>query len=182
MGQRLNIEIRKDDKVLANAYYHWSGYTSSSLRLTEHILNNIEKINYENDIVKAIKLLETTGAGLTKDELDNLNEDLKSLNFELANSRDDGLIAISEKGINETQDWEEARVEVHLDTQTLKLNLYFEIKEDEIDEEYKIAKASMNYSEVSFSDFNKVKEEILEHINNKNYYFEYDNKKYGFIE
>ena len=60
--------------------------------------------------------------------------------------------------------------------------MYFEIKEDEIDEEYKIAKASMNYSEVSFSDFNKVKEEILEHINNKNYYFEYDNKKYGFIE
>ena len=33
MGQRLNIEIKKDSKVLANAYYHWSAYTSSALQM-----------------------------------------------------------------------------------------------------------------------------------------------------
>lgn len=27
MGQRLNIEIHENGKCLANAYYHWSGYT-----------------------------------------------------------------------------------------------------------------------------------------------------------
>ena len=33
MGQRLNIEIKKDSKVLANSYYHWSAYTSSALQM-----------------------------------------------------------------------------------------------------------------------------------------------------
>ena len=50
MGQRLNIEIIENGKVLANAYYHWSGYTSSSLELTQEILEAIEKINYEDRV------------------------------------------------------------------------------------------------------------------------------------
>ena len=33
MGQRLVIEIKEGDTVLANAYYHWSGYTETSLIL-----------------------------------------------------------------------------------------------------------------------------------------------------
>ena len=68
MGQRLNIEIRKNDEVLANAYYHWSGYTSSSIELTSEILKNIDNVNFDNDVVKAVKLLEITGAGLTSSE------------------------------------------------------------------------------------------------------------------
>lgn len=45
MGQRLNIEIkrRKDNKVLANSYYHWSAYTSSSLHLAEEINESYEE-------------------------------------------------------------------------------------------------------------------------------------------
>ena len=35
MGQRLNLEIRKKGKPLANAYYHWSAYTGSSYALVE---------------------------------------------------------------------------------------------------------------------------------------------------
>lgn len=33
MGQRLNIEIWKDGKVLANAYYHWSAYSVCAVDL-----------------------------------------------------------------------------------------------------------------------------------------------------
>ena len=68
MGQRLNIEIKENGTTLANAYYHWSAYTDSSLELTEHILKNIDSVEHENSTVKAIKLLETTGAGLTEQE------------------------------------------------------------------------------------------------------------------
>jgi hypothetical protein len=94
MGQRLNIEIRKDDKILANAYYHWSGYASSSLKLTSKILKNIDNVNFDNDVVKAVKLLEVTGAGLTKSELDFLNDNMRNTAFKGAIDRNNGLIAI----------------------------------------------------------------------------------------
>lgn len=44
MGQRLNIEIMKNDKVLANAYYHWSAYTSSALELCAYIIEEIKNV------------------------------------------------------------------------------------------------------------------------------------------
>ena len=114
MGQRLNIEIRKEDKVLANAYYHWSGYASRSLDLTSEILKNIDNVNFDNDVAKAVKLLEVTGAGLTKSEFGLLSDDIRNIAFKSAIDRNSGLIAISEKGMSNTQFWEEARVEIHL--------------------------------------------------------------------
>lgn len=57
MGQRLNIEIKENNKVLANSYYHWSGYTSSALLLTEKILDAIKSTKHDNSTVMAIRLL-----------------------------------------------------------------------------------------------------------------------------
>lgn len=43
MGQRLNIQIEDNDTninetvVLANCYYHWSGYSSSVMELVDKI-------------------------------------------------------------------------------------------------------------------------------------------------
>ena len=184
MGQRLNIEIRKDNEVLANAYYHWSGYTSSALVLTEEILKNIDNINFDNEVVRAVKLLEVTGAGLTSSEIDILGQDMKNINFKKAIDRNEGLIAISENGIKDTQYWEEARVEIHLDTQNIILDLYWDIEEDDYDEDDlpNFYEATIDYEKVSFEKFNSLKDEILENIENKNYHFIYNNKKYGFIE
>lgn len=39
MGQRLNIEILKNGEVLANSYYHWSGFSNSAINLTIYIIN-----------------------------------------------------------------------------------------------------------------------------------------------
>ena len=39
MGQRLNIEIVKNGEVLANSYYHWSGFSNSSIDLAIRIIN-----------------------------------------------------------------------------------------------------------------------------------------------
>lgn len=180
MGQRLNIEIRRDDKVLANAYYHWSGYTSSALGLTKKILDS-KFLNMTSilDEEKAVRMLEVTGAGLTNSEF---NEKFTYPKFLKATDRNEGLIAISEKGISETQKWEEARVEIHIDTKMLRLNLYWKFDEDDIENDRKFVKASMNYFEVNFNDFEKVNSEIYNFIESKNYYFEYENKKYGFIE
>ena len=184
MGQRLNIEIRKDNIVLANAYYQWSGYTSSALILTEEILKNIDNVNFDNEVVRAVKLLEVTGAGLTSSDIDILGEDMKNINFKKAIDRNEGLIAISEKGIENTQYREEARVEIHLDTQNIILDLFWDIDEDDfIDEDLpNFYEAAIDYEKVSFEKFNSVKNEILESIKNENYYFIYNNAKYGFIE
>lgn len=183
MGQRLNIEIRKDNEVLANAYYHWSGYTSSALKLTDEILKNIDNVNFDNDVVRAVKLLEITGAGLTSDEIDNLSEDMKNINFKKAINRNEGLIAVSEGGIIQTQYWEEARVEIHLDTQNIVLDLYYDFEEEEYieDELPNFYEASIDYKEVSFDNFNSLKDEILENIEAENYHFVFNDEKYSFI-
>ena len=72
MGERLNLEIRYNNKPLANSYYHWSGYTRSALELTENILDEMISRNWltgwnnsKESIVKAIRLLETTEAGMS---------------------------------------------------------------------------------------------------------------------
>ena len=75
MGQRLNIQIEATDtdtnetKVLANCYYHWSGYTSSAMELVyEMVSSGIYNLDISDPVEKAIRLLEETGAGLAKDE------------------------------------------------------------------------------------------------------------------
>ena len=58
MGQRLNIEIKENNELLANVLYQWSGFTPASLVLTQRILDNVENIKYDDPVAKAIKLLE----------------------------------------------------------------------------------------------------------------------------
>ena len=62
MGQRLNIEIVKGDpdNVLANAYYHWSAYTSSAAQLTCLIVaalaaSDIEAKNDVDEFISSLK-------------------------------------------------------------------------------------------------------------------------------
>ena len=55
MGQRLNIEFIYDDKVIASAYYHYSGYTVTAL---EELSNIHNAINYENIYDKKSAILE----------------------------------------------------------------------------------------------------------------------------
>ena len=79
---------------------------------------------------------------------------------------------------------EEARVEIHLDTKNIKLNLYYDIEENDYDADDmpEFYEAVTDYINVSFEDFDKVKYEILINIENEKYYFIFDNKKFGFIE
>lgn len=151
MGQRLNIEIkrRKDNKVLANSYYHWSAYTSSSLHLAEEIIENIyEVIRKEkvSDEIKAIQLLQTTGAGLMENEYNKLNEEDKKY-CSLATNRNLGLISFTDEGMEETRSWEEGRLTIDIDfddkdydfygnKNLVDFEVYFQVDEEEINESY----------------------------------------------
>lgn len=165
MGQRLNIEIRrkKDNKILANSYYHWSAYTYSSLKLADEIIENIYDIirnDKVSDEIKAIQLLQTTGAGLLEQEYETLKEEDKKY-CSLATNRNLGLISFTEKGMEETRTWEESRLTITIDfddkeydfvgnKNRVDFEVYFPTSREEIEEYYgeELKSGKINLDEV----------------------------------
>ena len=185
MGQRLNIQFEDNTGVLANAYYHWSGYTSSAMLLTNQIISSdlIDDTSISNK-VKAVKLLELTGAGLTKDEF---NDDFPSHLYKESKDRTNGLIAISKEGIEETQSWEEARVTIDLDTNEINFRVYGESDSDDYDPE-DIAKipeqsydSELDYEDVSFEKFPELYKEYDLNYSKGNYIVNTPESKLHFI-
>ena len=126
MGQRLNIQIEANDtdtnetKVLANCYYHWSGYTSSAMELVNEIVNSgIYNLDILDPVEKAIRLLEATGSGLAGDEL---TDTYYAPKYKVSSDRNKGLIAISEEGKNSTVKYEESRVTINLTTGSINMS------------------------------------------------------------
>ena len=126
MGQRLNIQIEANDTdtnetvVLANCYYHWSGYTYSAMELVNKIVKSgVYNLDILDPVEKAIRLLEATGAGLAMDELTDTYNEPKYI---VASNRNSGLIAISEAGTNRVAGWEESRVTVNLTTGSINMS------------------------------------------------------------
>ena len=79
MGQRLNIELVYDGKILLNSYYHWSGFTRDSIELTKtclcewSALRNMHNLNIESATQTAIHIIEATGSRINNDEFDRYN-------------------------------------------------------------------------------------------------------------
>ena len=135
MGQRLNIQIEANDtdtyetKVLANCYYHWSGYTSSAMGLVNEIVDSgVYNLDILDPVEKAIRLLEATGAGLAEDEITDTYNTPK---YKVSTDRNLGLIAISEEGKNSTVKYEESRVTINLTTGSINMSDMFYDETDE---------------------------------------------------
>lgn len=124
MGQRLNLEISRGKKPIANAYYHWSAYTESAYELTnqciDYLENNMHK--FKDDKLLAIRALESTGAGLPEYEEDigdytkicNLTK-YRNVEFQKCSSRNEGIIGCFKDSIETTQRWAEGSVFIDLD-------------------------------------------------------------------
>lgn len=156
MGQRLNIELQAEGIVLANAYYHWSGYTSSALNLTLQILNNMHIIDmYEDSVVAAIKLLEVTGAGLSEEEYLLLKvEDNPEDKFKLCTSRNNGIISTTEKGMETTRQWEEAKVTIDLGEELIVFDAIYITDPSVSNEEEMISSFGEDYKNLPELDVN----------------------------
>lgn len=140
MGQRLNIEIWNNGKVLANAYYHWSGFTGCAAELTTKILKNISKSS-DFSVMYAVKLLEETGAGINEAEKLRIIEDGRFLEtlFKPCIDRNSGLISVTEEGINETRFWEEGRVTIYLDERRVDFSVFHSYRKYEWERNYATA-------------------------------------------
>lgn len=140
MGQRLNIEIMDGEKVLANSYYHWSAYTSSALDLTKQIVGAAGSISNDDKLKYAVALLELTGAGINDTEKHRIEADTEhdysSIVFMDCNSRNEGLIAVTKEGVEETRYWEEGRVTIHIDSRTIDFSVFWTLGRKEYEDDY----------------------------------------------
>lgn len=132
MGQRLNIEIKKKGKTLANAYYHWSAYTGSAFGLTSEVVMYLRanKNTIKDERLLAIRALESTGAGVPDweegvSELKRLKDIRKYSSTEFAqfHNRNEGIISCFPDSIKETEDWAEGTATIDLDT----LDILFDV-------------------------------------------------------
>ena len=132
MGQRLNVEIMKDDKCIANAYYHWSGYSTSSIKTILPIIKFLESNEFGDTIEDAVDLLKLTGATLTKEEHDYAKKNgIISSDFMGCNGRNEGLIAVSDKEIKKTRSWEEGRISIYPEQRIIDFDVKHEIEDDD---------------------------------------------------
>lgn len=142
MGQRLNIEIKISDRVVANSYFHWSAYTISSIELVQKIIDNFEDVIEENPILYGVRLLELTGAGLERASVDwayaNIpnfslrDDDGIRYKYRICDDRNDGLIAISEENMNSTRSWQEGYVCIDINNRLVDFNVFFEYTKKEL--------------------------------------------------
>jgi hypothetical protein len=142
MGQRLNIEIISNGKLLANAYYHWDAYTGRSLQRTESILDKLNAMQklVKDDLDLAIKLLESTGAGINAEERRYIlasHELSKYLPINDCIDRNEGILAITKESMQNTRNWEEGRVTIDIGKRTILFRVYWEwAKEVYLDDYY----------------------------------------------
>lgn len=130
MGQRLVVSIEKGDKKICNIYYHWSAYTCSALYETKKIIDCIYNHKDETEkelLLRLIRFCEKNGGGIrgTAEEFEYIqglypNEVFVTENY----SRDDGLIALSKKGMADLQSWSEGDVYINLDTDQVDFCVY----------------------------------------------------------
>lgn len=166
MGERLNLEITNNGKVLANSYYHWSGYLDVAIELTSKALQRYNQLNLtETDPLKvALQMLYATGAGIPEDQI----------NFVPANTavrraydRNTGLIGISEQSIAATQYWANETVVIDIGTNTIdisRLMLPLECyDDDETDQPLDVVEFDFQISNIAFDCWNEQSSQILKH-------------------
>lgn len=139
MGQRLNLEINYKGETLANCYFHWSAYTDSTCELVNQIISNYtpppnpEALNKDGWVLLAVRLFESVGAGLYKEDVEAFEERFPNVDYKFGESRSDGLISITEENINNTRVCQEFETTIDLYAQSVSFGVMCYIGSDERD-------------------------------------------------
>ena len=169
MKSLLNIQIemntlgKNEPIILAKAFYQWSSCTLTAFQLVNKLVDSeIYSTDISDPVEKAIRLLESTGAGLAATEF---SEKYDEKNYNKSTSENAGVIIISEKGLQVEQDWEELIVSINISTGVIDMGGVFYVEDlDELDPDEEIQ--NLTYSTYShFNDFQKLYAEIQENKN-----------------
>lgn len=198
MGQRLVITINKNDKDLCKLYYHWSAYSFSALKETQDVVNCI--FNHEDEteselLLRLIRFCEANGGGIDGniEEFEYIqslypNETFKKDGY----SRSYGLIALSERGMEQMQDWSEGDITIDLDEEKIYNSVfyYYESLEgynsemQDCDDEFEpmtmdeITDIGYDLSEIDIVDL----DDLLDVLRNVDYVCRYGNEIYQLTE
>ena len=133
MGQRLVVTVKNNGKDLAKIYFHWSAYTVSALMEARKIVDCICEEDYKTEKELQLRLIhfcEENGGGIDGGSdspefkyIQNMfpNETFKSEGI----NRTYGLIALSENGMNDLQNWSEGDLDIILDEDLVVNYVYF---------------------------------------------------------
>lgn len=200
MGERLNIEIVKGEKVLANAYYHWRGFTRTTMETTNTILKAYSRIktnvarskSSNKDLLFAIRLLETTGAGIDFSKKENDFVCKIGKEFKCMQDRNEGIIGVTKKDIEETRTCEEERVTIDIESEEVSFEAFMEYDEEEIQEmledydkdKRKIGKINVDNYKLTFEQCFELEKTLNELAENDTYcvYNSVNNEYLWFVE
>jgi len=180
MGQRLVINIKKDNKRIANIYYHWSAYPFTAMQATKYILDNfcntnIEVMGNKSLILRLIRILEDNGGGVSLDDYEYVKNLYPNEEFKQDGNRNYGLIRISNKS-NEEEGFVEIDVTNHMIYNDVVYLEYFidinelayvyNIHKNSINDKY-FKTLSINPAEMSFNQFYSLYNEIYNDQQNR---------------
>ena len=124
MGQRLVITIRAFDEDIAKIYYHWSAYTASALYEAKNIIDSVdwEEAKSVRDLqYKLIRFVEENGGcidgGCDSSEYKAIQEMFPESKFMNNGSRNNGLIVLTENGMNSMESWSEGDLTIDFDNE-----------------------------------------------------------------
>lgn len=190
MGQRLVTNIKRNHKIILSAYFHWTGYSSSSFEMTSIMIDNIRNMpdaKTANSLKLAATIFEGTDHNPTL-EMDERQRLEKTMNLEgyesllSTSDRNEGLIAITPKGIEELSGAGEVTVEIDITNETVINDLLY--VNEYTDEEPDVAEVTMlpynPEEELSFDNYQELAAFYLD--NKDSYRFMYQGQEYAGIE
>jgi hypothetical protein len=133
MGQRLIITVQVEEQDIAKLYYHWGAYTVDALYQVKRIINSLAhqgELSKDELILHLIHFVESEGGGIYGGSGSyEWNYVVKKFPNQVFKSKDidrnNGLIAISERGMNELQYYSEGDVVIDYDGQAVANNVFF---------------------------------------------------------
>lgn len=172
MGQRLNVEIQDSGELLANAYYHWSGYTISAVGTAKKVVEDIMMTDMTVNELEAIRLLEATGAGIDTEELELVRDKYEDEEFVPTKGRNAGIINITEEKMNETRYWADATAIIDVGSETINIDAFYDMDKEEFMEDMdvdeskmkKYPKINLSYNDIPYNEIYTLEDNVMEII------------------
>lgn len=145
MGQRLTVGLMCDDECKAVVYYHWSGYTIPGIATAGDICQNVDVESIVPDILRLVNgdadsdILNSYPGGMDRSELDYYKEHYPNeydqyIKYDI--SRNNGIVSITESGMDNSLGISEMHIDVFLDTKTMDISqALWEEDLDDLDED-----------------------------------------------